>query len=94
MATIAIIRPALVGMAIKNITISGTVKDALGNGLQRRVIAYRNGAETEVAAAANSGAGSGGYALTVNGNHNDEFRVIAIGLPEENSKIIDHVREE
>ena len=78
----------------KIITISGTVKSGTGTGLSRRVIVYRNGAETTVSASTTSSGVDGTYAISVNGGPNERFRVIAIGAEGslENSKVLDFIK--
>lgn len=92
MATIRIVRSVVRRLRpTLSFSISGTVLDQEGTALSRRVIAYRGGSETEVHAATQSDGVTGAWVLTVYGNHNDDFRVEAMGLAGENSNKFDHV---
>jgi len=90
-----IIEIGFVAGARRMFPISGTVKDSGGNGLVRTIVANRNLSLTDVHAATVSASGSGGYTLQVNGNHNDVFRLVCLGIEGvDNSVVSDHLREE
>jgi hypothetical protein len=70
----------------QNVTVAGTVQDSTFAYVARRVIGYRNEDET-VEAFTTTSNGSGVIATTTNGNHNDRWRVIVVGIAGENSQI-------
>ena len=93
--TIRIARPSgFKRLTQVSMTISGTVKrGGSGEPLSRTVLCYRNGETTSLHATTVSDGVTGAFSLTVNGNHNDDFKLEAIGLQDENSAIYDHVRK-
>ena len=95
MATVRIVRPSPgPRVLLLNMTISGTVKrGGSGEPLARTVLCFRNGETSNVHATTVSSEETGAFSLVANGNHNDDFKLEAIGLPDENSAIYDHVRK-
>ena len=75
-------------------TISGTVRNIANNALARTILVFKNGNMTTPVATTVSSDVDASFSVTVNGNHNDYFTVIAKGLESnsENSKIYDFLR--
>ena len=76
------------GASLRNITFTGTVIHS-GVGVSRKILCYKKGVNEFVYETTSDSFGD--WTLTVVGGFNDEFRIICVGNPGENSKIFEHV---
>ncbi len=81
------------GASLRYITLSGTVKDGLGNPLRRTITIYKN-SQMDKPFTTESDESTGQWVIDIVGNHNDEFMAICLGNSDsENSEIYDHLKE-
>jgi len=79
-------------VALRYVTISGTVKKATV-GIARNIIVYKNDNSEIIAASGTSSAIDGTFSINVAIGSNDFIRVICIGETDENSEIFEDVVE-